>query len=109
METAVACVDLAPAPRRHGPECWRDGRRRSTAGRGCRPGCGACDPGPSCQHHSPAGRAKAPFLSGLAALAVDDRHARARFAAGLLAHRYIECVMDALQGAIPIPQHEVMV
>jgi hypothetical protein len=30
--------------RRRGPECWRRGRRRRRAGRGCRSRCGACGP-----------------------------------------------------------------
>ena len=46
-------------------------------------------------------------MSGLGALAVDDRGRRARLAPFLLACRDIERVMEALQRAIPVPQHEV--
>jgi hypothetical protein len=46
-------------------------------------------------------------LSGPGALAVDDRGRRARLTPFALAGFEIECVMDALQCAVPIPQHEV--
>jgi hypothetical protein len=46
-------------------------------------------------------------LSPLGALAVDDRSRRARLASLALAGLEIERVMDALQRAAPIPQHEV--
>lgn len=46
-------------------------------------------------------------MSGPGALAVDDRGRRARLAPFLLACRDIERVMEALQRAIPVPQHEV--
>src|SRR6202035_3414185 len=41
------------------------------------------------------------------ALGVDDRGCRARLAPLALAGLDIECVMDPLQRAVPIPQHEV--
>src|SRR5205823_3436530 len=62
---------------------------------------------PSCPHQTLAGQARSPFLSTLGALAVDDRSRRARFASFALAGLDVECVMDALQRAVPIPQHEV--
>jgi hypothetical protein len=46
-------------------------------------------------------------LSALGALAVDDRSRRAHLASLALAGLEIERVMDALQRAVPIPQHEV--
>ena len=57
---------------------------------------------------NPSGSSEAPFLSALGALAINDRHARAGFAPFLFADRPIECMMDALQRAVPIPQHEVV-
>jgi len=48
-------------------------------------------------------------LSGLAALAVDDRGRRARLAAFALPRRHIERMMNALQRAIPLPKHEISV
>jgi hypothetical protein len=46
-------------------------------------------------------------LSGLGALAVDDRNTRARRAPVALAGLDIERMVDALQRAVPIPQHKV--
>jgi hypothetical protein len=46
-------------------------------------------------------------LSGLGTLTVYDRGRRARLAPLLLACRDIERVVEALQHAIPVPQHEV--
>src|SRR5271154_6992909 len=60
-------------------------------------------------HQSLAGRAQSRLLSRLAALAVDDRRRRARFAPGPLARLDVERVMDALQRAVPIPQAKVVV
>src|SRR5277367_3694575 len=57
----------------------------------------------------PWGRAQSPFLSGLGALAVDDRRTWAGFASGLFTRRYVERVVDAHQRAVPFPQHEVIV
>src|SRR6202011_5742466 len=54
-----------------------------------------------------AGQAQSPFLRTLGALAIDDRSCRARLASFALAGFDIERVMDALQRAVPIPQHEV--
>src|SRR5205823_5578884 len=62
---------------------------------------------PSCPHQTLAGQARSRFLGALGALAVDDRSRRARFASFALAGLDVECVMDALQRAVPIPQHEV--
>jgi hypothetical protein len=59
-------------------------------------------------HQSPAGRAQSPFLSSLGALAVDDRGGRARLAPLALARLDIERVVNALQRAAPVPQHEVV-
>src|SRR5207244_10802988 len=53
------------------------------------------------------GQVRSAFLSSLGALAIDDRSRRARLASSALAGLDIERVMDALQRAIPIPQHEV--
>src|SRR5215475_3891916 len=58
-------------------------------------------------HQTPAGRARSPFLSTLGALAIDDRSRRANLASVALAGLDIERVMDALQRAVPIPQHEI--
>jgi hypothetical protein len=41
-------------------------------------------------------------------LAVDDRGCRARLAAFAFARRDLEHVVDALQRAVPVPQHEVV-
>ena len=46
-------------------------------------------------------------MSGLGALAVDDRGRRARLAPLLLACSDIERVAEALQRTIQVPQHEV--
>ena len=46
-------------------------------------------------------------LLALAAIydgATRDRHRRDRFTSFLLAHRDIECMMDALQCTVPIPE-----
>ena len=40
--------------------------------------------------------------------AVDDRCCGARFAPFLLAYRHVERMVNALQRAIPIPQHEIL-
>src|SRR6478735_7895951 len=56
-----------------------------------------------------AGRAWSPLLSGLGALAVDDRGRRARLAAFALPRRHIERMVNALQRAVPLPQHEISV
>jgi len=45
-------------------------------------------------------------LSTLGALAIDDRSRRANLASFALVGLDIERVMDALQRAVPIPQHE---
>jgi hypothetical protein len=47
-------------------------------------------------------------LSGLGALAVDDRRGRARLSAFALARGDVERVMEALQRPVPLPQHEVI-
>ena len=46
-------------------------------------------------------------MSRFGALTVDDRGGWARFPALALARGDIERMVDALQGAVPIPQHEV--
>ena len=46
-------------------------------------------------------------LRCLGALAVNDGGRRARFPSLMLARRNIEFVMDALQRAVPLPQHKV--
>src|SRR5438876_986171 len=56
---------------------------------------------------NPADQARSPFLSTLGALAVNDRSRRAQLASFPLAGLDIECVMDALQRPVPIPQHEI--
>ena len=43
----------------------------------------------------------------LGALTVDDCRARAGVATRLLAYRHVKRMVDALQRAVPIPQHEV--
>jgi Sigma-70 region 3 len=58
-------------------------------------------------HQSPAGQAWSPFLSRFGALTIDDRGSWAGFPALALARGDIECVVDALQCSVPIPQHEV--
>src|SRR5215475_1041448 len=58
-------------------------------------------------HQTPAGQAQSPFLSTLGTLAIDDRSRRANLASFALAGLNIERVMDALQRAVPIPQHEI--
>jgi hypothetical protein len=93
---------------RRDPECWRCEQQRSAIGRAYRRGYGACVPRPSCPHQSPAGRAQSPFLGSFATLAVNDCHRWARFASSLFAHRDVKCMMDALQRAVPVPQHEVI-
>ena len=55
----------------------------------------------SCPRRTPKDQAKTPFLSALRGLRVDDRHRRACFTPLLLAHRHVQRVMDALQGAVP--------
>src|ERR1700741_4154273 len=57
----------------------------------------------------PAGRAQSPLLSDLGAWAVDDRGRGARFSAFSFARRHVELVVDALQRAVPLPQHEVVI
>jgi len=47
-------------------------------------------------------------LSGLSALAIDDRGRGARLSAFGFARRHVECVVDALQRTVPVPQHEVV-
>ena len=48
-------------------------------------------------------------MSSLGALAVDDRGRRARFASLAFAGDDIKQVMEPLQRAVPLPQHEVVV
>src|SRR3954453_9028507 len=55
----------------------------------------------------PADRARSPLLSGLGALAVDDRRSRARLASRSFARHHVERVVDAIKRAVPIPQHEI--
>lgn len=43
-----------------------------------------------------------------AALSIDDGCRRACFASGVLAHRDVVCVVNVLQRAVPVPQHEVV-
>ena len=63
----------------------------------------------SCPRRSPKDQAKTPFLSALRGLRVDDRHRRACFTSLLLALRHVQRVMDALQGAVPVPELEIVV
>ena len=49
-----------------------------------------------------------PFLRSLGALAVDHRRRWARLAPFPVAYRHIERVVDALERAVPVPQHEVV-
>ena len=63
----------------------------------------------SCPHRSPKDQAQTPFLSALRGLRVDDRHRRACFTSLLLALRHVQRVMDALQGAVPVPELEIVV
>jgi hypothetical protein len=65
--------------------------------------------GDSCPRRSPKDQAKTPFLSALRGLRVDDRHRRACFTSLLLSHRHVQRVMDALQGAVPVPELEIVV
>jgi len=58
---------------------------------------------------SPKDQAKTPFLSALRGLRVDNRHRRARLHVFLLAHRPRTARDDALQGAVPIPEIEIVV
>jgi hypothetical protein len=48
-------------------------------------------------------------LSSLGALTVDDRSRWTRLAPFVLARRDIERVVNALQRAVPVPEHEIMV
>ena len=56
----------------------------------------------------PCGSSEAPFLRSLGALAVDHRRRWARLAPFPVAYRHIERVVDALERAVPVPQHEVV-
>ena len=56
----------------------------------------------------PCGSSEAPLLRSLGALAVDHRRRWARLAPFPVAYRHIERVVDALERAVPVPQHEVV-
>jgi hypothetical protein len=68
-----------------------------------------CGPWRFRQHRSPVGQAQSPFLRSFAGLAVDDGRCWARFVPSLLACCNVEPVVESLQRAVPVPQHEVMV
>src|SRR3954451_3974701 len=60
-------------------------------------------------HYSRVDRSSAPLFCALDALAIDDRRCWAAFASSLLAALDIECMVNALQCTVPIPQPEVIV
>ncbi len=65
--------------------------------------------GSSCPHRSPPGRSRPPFFRAFHALAVDHAGARRGRAALEVAGHDIELVVQALQRAVELPQHEIVV